>query len=73
MYLCHLLQGEAIIFAPARGSTFQKFVDVASSLFKIDKVEKYDDFIWEKHLQVSNCPSVKNILRFVPVNNFEMT
>ncbi|XP_064622792.1 calmodulin-lysine N-methyltransferase-like [Lineus longissimus] len=45
-------EGEAIIFAPARGSTFQKFVDLASGLFKIEKVEQYDDVIWEKHLQL---------------------
>jgi len=43
-------QGEAILFAPKRGKTFDEFTKVAEKLFYITVVENYDEEIWQKHL-----------------------
>ena len=53
MYLMYgkiLFQGEAILFAPKRGKTFDEFTKVAEESFYITVVENYDEEIWQKHL-----------------------
>ena len=47
-----LLQGEAIMFAPKRGDTFDMFVSLAKDRFEIDVKENYDDRIWKLHFKV---------------------
>ncbi|XP_013386089.1 calmodulin-lysine N-methyltransferase isoform X2 [Lingula anatina] len=51
-------QGEAIIFAPRRGSSFQAFKDIAESLFEMTETENYDSLIWRKHTKMKTNPDV---------------
>ncbi|XP_053405106.1 calmodulin-lysine N-methyltransferase-like [Mercenaria mercenaria] len=46
--------GEAILFAPKRGNTFEAFVTLAQSLFNTDVKERYDDTIWTIHCKMKN-------------------
>lgn len=41
--------GEAILFAPRRGDTFDAFVDLAKDLFNVCVKERYDDTVWDIH------------------------
>jgi len=45
-------QGEAIIFAPTRGKTFEAFEASARSKFRVCRTERYDEDIWRTHQQV---------------------
>ena len=45
-----LCQGEAILFAPKRGPTFEKFKKLAKKSFDVAVVENYDEEIWQMHL-----------------------
>lgn len=42
-------QGEALIFAPERSGTLQRFCDTAKVYFDLEIVTKYDDVVWFKH------------------------
>ncbi|XP_041354406.1 calmodulin-lysine N-methyltransferase-like [Gigantopelta aegis] len=44
--------GEAILFAPSRGETFQLFVDLAVSTFSVTTSEVYDERIQSMHHQM---------------------
>ena len=54
-------QGQAILFAPTRGTTFQQFVTVAETHFEIEQEEVYDDLVWKLHKEVRTvlCEDVK--------------
>ena len=43
-------QGEAILFAPKRGTTFDAFINLAKSHFEVTITQNYDEDIWQKHL-----------------------
>ena len=45
-------QGQAILFAPRRGDTFDKFVNLASGKFEAEIKENYDDAVWDLHRKV---------------------
>ena len=45
-------QGEALMFAPMRGKTFDQFADIAQASFTVEKEQHYDDHIWNLHTQV---------------------
>lgn len=42
-------EGEAILFAPSRGETFDAFVKLAEDKFEIEMKENYDDAVWDQH------------------------
>lgn len=48
--------GVGLVFAPSRSGTFDKFCDLAKSTFVIDRHEKFDDLVWNAHLQLK-CSS----------------
>ena len=39
--------------APYRGNTLSLFCKCASKVFNVTRMEKYDDLVWQKHLEVS--------------------
>ena len=41
--------GSALLLAPGRGGTFEKFCAAAKSYFRIESSMHYDDLIWQKH------------------------
>lgn len=45
-------KGEAIIFAPKRGKTFEAFEEAARSRFRVCRTEQYDEDVWKYHQQV---------------------
>ena len=52
LLILYLIQGEAVLFAPRRGDTFDKFVDLASQKFETQVKENYDDTVWDIHCKV---------------------
>ncbi|XP_060607511.1 calmodulin-lysine N-methyltransferase-like [Ruditapes philippinarum] len=44
--------GEAILFAPKRGKTFDAFVTLADAVFNTEVKENYDDTIWDIHCKM---------------------
>ncbi|KAI0233807.1 Calmodulin-lysine N-methyltransferase [Lamellibrachia satsuma] len=44
-------KGEAIIFAPKRGKTFEAFEEAARSRFRVCRTEQYDEDVWKYHQQ----------------------
>ena len=47
-------QGEAIMFAPARGDTFDKFVKLVEDKFETEVQENYDEVVWDLHCKVGD-------------------
>lgn len=49
--------GIALIMAPRRGTTFQKFTDAAVKRgFLARQIERYDAQVWSRHLELlDNC------------------
>lgn len=48
-------EGVAYVMAPQRGDTLDRFVSTSRRLgFECAKYEKYDDVVWERHLQLLN-------------------
>jgi len=43
--------GEALIFAPTRGDTFDSFQACATALFDVERFANYDDKIWNHHME----------------------
>ena len=43
--------GTALLLAPQRSGTFDKFCTVAEHYFKVETRMQYDDLIWQKHRQ----------------------
>jgi hypothetical protein len=48
-----VLQGVALVFAPSRNGTFDKFCEMAQSTFVTDRQNHYNDDVWALHMQVS--------------------
>ncbi|CAH1791892.1 unnamed protein product, partial [Owenia fusiformis] len=49
IYSCLKPKGEAIMFAPTRGATFQSFMDLCKDKFTMTRTENYDDTVWKLH------------------------
>ena len=45
--------GRALMFAPTRGGTLEKFCSVAKRFCKVERTDNYDSVVWEKHLHFS--------------------
>ncbi|CAI9729707.1 Hypothetical predicted protein [Octopus vulgaris] len=44
--------GEALVFAPTRKNSFNEFLHLASSVFLCSVAERYDDDVWNRHLEL---------------------
>ena len=46
-------KGEAIIFAPSRGETFDEFAKmVTGNMVIVENTRRYDDIVWNLHTKV---------------------
>ncbi|GAB1607473.1 calmodulin-lysine N-methyltransferase-like [Argonauta hians] len=46
--------GEALVFAPTRKNSFNEFLQLASSIFHCSVEERYDDDVWNRHLELES-------------------
>ncbi|XP_059163777.1 calmodulin-lysine N-methyltransferase-like [Physella acuta] len=60
--------GLALVFAPSRNNTFQKFADIASGLFQVVIESKYDKRVWDLHCKMQEeVPETYNINLHYPI------